>query len=87
MSFCFVQKKKITWFIWRKKKISSLYRDETTMFYMVYMEENVSPRIFALYLQKSMEFLSSLVFHTVLWTTVFHPILLLLLNMALLVII
>ena len=33
-----------------------------------------------------MKFLSSLVFHTVLWTTVFHPILLFLLNKALLVI-
>ena len=41
--------KKITWFIWRKKKISSLYRDKTTIFYMVYMEENVFPRFFALY--------------------------------------
>ena len=79
--------RKITWFIWRKKKTSSLHRDETTMFYMVYMEENVSPRFFCAILTKSMEFLSSLVFHTVLWTTVFHPILLFLLNKALLVIV
>ena len=44
-------------------------------------------KIFCAILTKSMEFLSSLVFHTVLWTTVFHPILLFLLNKALLVIV
>ena len=32
-----------------KKKISSLYGDETTILYMLYMEENVFPRFFALY--------------------------------------
>ena len=44
---------KFTWFIWRKKKISSLYRDETTIFYMVYIEEKLSfPRFFCAILIK-----------------------------------
>ena len=47
-----------------EKKLS-LYRDETKTLYMVYMEEFIFPRFFALNSQKSMEFLSSLVFHTV----------------------
>ena len=33
--------------------LSSLNRDETTIFYMVYMEEMFFPRFFALYLQTS----------------------------------
>ena len=41
--------KKITWFVWRNKKISSRYGDKTTIFYMVYMEpimeENIFPRL------------------------------------------
>ena len=42
--------------------MSSLYRDETKNFYINYMEDFF---FFALYYQKSMEILSSLVFHTV----------------------
>ena len=50
-----------------ENKISSLYRDETqifTWFNMVYGGK-FFPSVFALYYQKSMEFLSSLLFHTV----------------------
>ena len=47
------------------EKKSSLYRDETKIFYMVHMKEFIFPRFFAFYFQKSMEFLSSLVFLTV----------------------
>ena len=39
-------------FYMEKKKTSSLHRDETTMFYMLYMEENVSPRFFCAILIK-----------------------------------
>ena len=46
------------------EKKSSLYRDEIKFFYMIYMEENYFLRFFALYYQKSMECLFSLVFHT-----------------------
>ena len=83
--FC-TKKKKITKFIWREKKISSLYRDETTILTWFIWRNKFFPTLFALYLRKSKEFLSSLVFHTVLWTTVFHHILLFLLNKILLVI-
>ena len=44
--FLFVQKKKSHGLYGEKKKISSLHRDETTISYMVYMEENVFPRFF-----------------------------------------
>ena len=58
-----------------KKGKLSLYRDETTIFtWFIWM--NFS-KMFCAILTKSKEFLSSLVFHTVLWTTVFQPILLL----------
>ena len=55
----------------KKKKKVCLKTETKLQFYMVYMEENFFPRFFADKTQKS-----SLVFHTVLWTTVFHPILL-----------
>ena len=59
-----------------KKRNFCPYIGTKLQFYMVYMEENFFPRLFALYWQNSKEFLSPLVFHTVLWTNVFHPILL-----------
>ena len=52
---------------------------------MGYMEEYFFQELFRCINKKSKEFLSSLVFHTVLWTTVFQPVLLFLLNKALLV--
>ena len=54
------------------EKKSSLYKDGIKMFYMIYMEENYFLRFFALYYQNSMEFLSSLVFHTVTIQVISH---------------
>ena len=57
-----------------EKKNRSYIATSPHFFNMVYMEETFFPRFFALYYQKSVEFLSLLVFHTVLWTTVFHAV-------------
>ena len=54
------------------EKNSSSHRDEINFFYMIYMEENYFLRFVALYYQKSMEFLSSLVFHTVIIQVIPH---------------
>ena len=50
--------------IFMENKISSLYSDETKILTWFKWRKLFS-KIFALYYQKSMEFLSSLVFHTV----------------------
>ena len=41
--------KKIAWFIWGKKKISSLYRDELQFFTCFIWRKAFFPRFFAIY--------------------------------------
>ena len=84
-SFCFVEKNHMV-YMEKKENFVPTQRRNYNFLHGLYGGKRFS-KIFCAILTKSMEFLSSLVFHTVLWTTVFHPILLFLLNKILLVIV
>ena len=59
----------------KKRKFSPNIETKLPFFYMVYME-NFFFQDFLRYTKKLKEILSSIVFYTVRWTTVFQPILL-----------